>query len=413
MSIKSLREVLGINQIEFAERYGIPLQTVRQWESKKGATSHRECPEYVVGLIGRLVGHDIMDAMNRDLGTEVNKGESACVIMHKDIPTCLYVKGVRVRSAVINKLAVKHLPLPIKRAIHYKDEYISSENTENYILNANGARLIDLWLEKRGVSMGGYVCKTTDCYWIRERSELITWNMVKPYTSEKKKIVIKTDDKNEVLCVREIVAGIVYDSIEYDNYCRFDYVKDEAGNVTAIECEAFTDEDTELVTAADLIEESGLSRRTDAYSQIVSKIKAYGLDPDAVRKHMDIQTMVDYLVTNRNRTPDNIGFLRDPDTLEFIGVAPAFDNGSNETMEAVEPEGIVGTTVMGLYDTEDALLKSITDIKRIDLAQLPNKLRIFAEYAKCKSISDQRISQLARLYSDKREYLWDKWMEQK
>lgn len=413
MSIKSLREVLGINQIEFAERFGIPLQTVRQWESKKGATSHRECPEYVVGLIGKLVEHDLMDAMNRDIEGDVNKGEAAYVIMHKDIPTCLYVKGVRVRNAVISKSAAKHLPLPIRRAIHYKDEYVLAENSDNYVLNANGARLIDLWLEKRGVSLGGYVCKTTDCYWIRERGELITWNMVKPYSSERKKFVIKTDDRNEVMCVREIVAGIVYDSIGYDNFCHFEYVKDESGKIVAIECDSFTDENTEMITAADIIDESGLSRRSDAYAQIVSKVKAYGLNPADVRLHIDVQTMVDYLVTNRNRTPDNICFLRDPDTLRFIGVAPVFDSGSSPEMEGVEPEGIVGTTVMGFYNTEDDLLKSIVDIRQIDLAQLPNKLRIFAEYAKCKSISDQRIGQLARLYSDKREYLWDKWMEQK
>lgn len=411
MSIKSVREVLGINQIEFAERYGIPLQTVRQWESRKGASSHRECPDYVVGLIGRLVAHEIMDEMNLDIAADGDASGEAHVIMHKDIPTCLYIKNVRVRKAVINKKAAGHLPIALKRAIHFADEYVERETSAGYILNANGARLIDLWLEKRGVSMsgGGYACSNTDCYWIRLRSELITWAMVKPYGHEKK-IIKKIDHENEVQCIREIVAGIVYDSIEYENYCHFEYVKDQDENLVAIECPAFTDEEHEFVSAAELIEESGLSRRSDAYAQIVAKAKAYGMDPEAVREYLDIQTMVDYLITNRNRTPDNIGFLRDPDSLRFIGVAPVFESGSTKKLEGAEPEGVTGTTVTGLYDNEDELLKSIKNIKRIDVAQFPNKLRIFAEYAKCKTIPDQRISQLARLYSDKREHLWDKWM---
>ena len=51
MSVKEIRKKTGLSQREFAEKYQIPLQTLKQWESDEGSSSHRKPPEYVLSLI--------------------------------------------------------------------------------------------------------------------------------------------------------------------------------------------------------------------------------------------------------------------------------------------------------------------------------------------------------------------------
>lgn len=67
MTIKKLREQLGISQVEFSKKYDIPIQTIRQWESNPGTTSYRKCPDYIVSLISRLISADITISMLADL----------------------------------------------------------------------------------------------------------------------------------------------------------------------------------------------------------------------------------------------------------------------------------------------------------------------------------------------------------
>ena len=51
MSVKEIRKKTALSQREFAERYRIPLQTLKQWESSEGSSSHRKPPEYVEFLL--------------------------------------------------------------------------------------------------------------------------------------------------------------------------------------------------------------------------------------------------------------------------------------------------------------------------------------------------------------------------
>ena len=58
MIVKELRKITGLTQKEFAGKYQIPLQTLKQWESAEGSTSFRKPPEYVTFMLGRLVLND-------------------------------------------------------------------------------------------------------------------------------------------------------------------------------------------------------------------------------------------------------------------------------------------------------------------------------------------------------------------
>jgi transcriptional regulator with XRE-family HTH domain len=62
-SIKELRTMTGLTQAKFAEKYHIPLQTVKQWESSKDSSSYRTPPAYALRLLEQAIFRNIEDEM--------------------------------------------------------------------------------------------------------------------------------------------------------------------------------------------------------------------------------------------------------------------------------------------------------------------------------------------------------------
>ncbi len=58
MTIKVMRKSTGLTQKDFAARYHIPVQTLKQWESDPESSSYRKPPEYILYMLGRLVEID-------------------------------------------------------------------------------------------------------------------------------------------------------------------------------------------------------------------------------------------------------------------------------------------------------------------------------------------------------------------
>lgn len=53
MTIKEIRELTGLSQAKFAEKYHIPKRSIENWESET-----RQCPIYVVELLEYRVKHE-------------------------------------------------------------------------------------------------------------------------------------------------------------------------------------------------------------------------------------------------------------------------------------------------------------------------------------------------------------------
>ena len=52
--IKEIRQLSGLSQAKFSEKYGIPKRTVESWEM-----GERNCPEYLIKLLRRVVEEDV------------------------------------------------------------------------------------------------------------------------------------------------------------------------------------------------------------------------------------------------------------------------------------------------------------------------------------------------------------------
>lgn len=61
--IKELRSFTGLNQEHFAKKYHIPLQSLKQWESRPGSKSYRKPPEYVNYLLEQNIMNELTNRM--------------------------------------------------------------------------------------------------------------------------------------------------------------------------------------------------------------------------------------------------------------------------------------------------------------------------------------------------------------
>lgn len=98
------------------------------------------------------------------------------------------------------------------------------------------------------------------------------------------------------------------------------------GNICCVS-ENFLNEHTELVTAYDICHYRERADGDTLYSHMISVCNELEI-PNA-KKFLDSMFLFDSIISNTDRHLGNFGFLRDTETLRFIGPAPLYDNGSS------------------------------------------------------------------------------------
>ena len=91
------------------------------------------------------------------------------------------------------------------------------------------------------------------------------------------------------------------------------------------------DEDTELVTAADIYYTEERKEDESIEEHLIRMCDSFGIP--GVEQYVEDITLIDILTGNNDRNLSNMGFIRNTDTREFIGPAPVYDSGSAYAME--------------------------------------------------------------------------------
>ncbi len=60
MTIKEIRLLSGLTQLELSAYYKIPLSTIKKWESRPNTQNYRECPTYIRLLLEKAVREDFL-----------------------------------------------------------------------------------------------------------------------------------------------------------------------------------------------------------------------------------------------------------------------------------------------------------------------------------------------------------------
>lgn len=92
-------------------------------------------------------------------------------------------------------------------------------------------------------------------------------------------------------------------------------------------CEDFVSPDTELVSAWRIMQSQKKSNNDSVYQHFIKCCK--GLGSQDIKALLDQMLVLDYIIANEDRHLNNFGLLRNPETLEWLGMAPIFDSGSS------------------------------------------------------------------------------------
>jgi len=92
-------------------------------------------------------------------------------------------------------------------------------------------------------------------------------------------------------------------------------------------CENFVDTKIELIPAWRIIQTAKRDNNDSALTHLLRCCDRLGI-PD-VKPAIDKMLVLDYIIANEDRHYNNFGFLRDAETLKWLGLAPIYDSGTS------------------------------------------------------------------------------------
>lgn len=215
--------------------------------------------------------------------------------------------------------------------------------------------------------------------------------------------LLKGGYKNEILqpfnetLASEICKRLGFNHVTYS----IDIYKD----MVVSKCPCFITKDTELIPAYQIMKGISKSKSVNDYEEYINILNNHGLK-DA-RTSLENMFILDYLIMNEDRHLNNFGIIRDVNTLEWIMVAPIFDNGQSLNITYYNDDELCITGEgRFFYQVKpfEEIIKVVKDIKRIDLSQLEGIVEWYNDllhmYQYITGISDSRINGLCLLLNN-------------
>lgn len=126
---------------------------------------------------------------------------------------------------------------------------------------------------------------------------------------------------NEVL-TSEICGRLGIEHVEYK------IIKNDGTFYSS--CPDFVSPQTELVPAWHIVNTLKKNNSTSNFNHLINCCKELGFkDTEKLKQGICRMLTVDFIIANTDRHYNNFGFLRNPDTLEWSGLAPVFDSGTS------------------------------------------------------------------------------------
>lgn len=101
----------------------------------------------------------------------------------------------------------------------------------------------------------------------------------------------------------------------------------EKGDMPYSVCPIFTDSHTEYVPAGAILDIQPKLNHESAYMHFMNCVNTLHIPVE--KSQIDTMLTFDYLINNSDRHYGNFGFLRNAETMKFIGMAPLFDHGNS------------------------------------------------------------------------------------
>lgn len=381
------------------------------------------------------------------------------VLMHKDIEVALLNINIEknYKMTIIEILNGSHMPIGGQlNAVKFHEWWTDRAIPRTRQRNRESLKVvkcssnIELMVTNYGVGL-------SDCYWIKPIDSELVWNDISLYRNEFKDIYgevnffdnlrinsrvdyrypvttqgnlqkkwLKENDRQELIkgndketccqSLNEVFATLLHRKQGYKNCVEYwpvqlvgsikednKYVNTE---ILGCACYNFCNEYTELVTAWELLQ-SNKFKGKDYFGTFKQRCEDVGIAADVFDRFTDYEIITDFIMSNTDRHLNNIGLLRNPNTLQFYGFAPIFDTGNAMLYdkEEVDLGKLLCLQTTSFCKWEVDLLKHVKNRFAINLSKLPTEeefKRIY--YMNGKGLKIDLIDSLYKVY--KRKIYW-------
>ncbi len=221
-------------------------------------------------------------------------------------------------------------------------------------------------VQKNRLQLLNYGLSLSDCYWIKPVSDASTWGELnfytKPFSMDIGKAIFGTNNKdfqeintfspdlstngwlkktwrikdniryllkagsypNLQEPINEVLATKLLETLNFIPFVHYSLAQIKGAACCA--CRNFLDENTEFIPATIIYKTEPRPQDVSIYNHLLERCRAFGIQN--MEDFLDRMLQVDFILANTDRHLGNFGFLRDANTLEFLGPAPLFDNGT-------------------------------------------------------------------------------------
>lgn len=327
-------------------------------------------------------------------------------IMHKDIPAgVLSLYRDTGAAAHVEILDSRHMPIGVKDkrsfARWWERRTVPEHQLGKAVLLGNVSRMESL-AANLGLSLN-------DHYWVCPLDADFTWRDVNLFDNDfaemdyagkdieaavpyrpsastqgelQKRWVIKNGQRYLVkgnhgtMCrqsINEVFATKLHE-MQKRPHASYELVELSSGMGQGIGCMSknFEDGSTEFIPCYEVTFMEPQRNDISVYEYYIRTCIHQGLLESEVHSYMDYIILSDFLLTNTDRHLYNLGVLRDSDSLQFKGLAPAFDTGSSMFYDRDYHAGTVhDIRVNSFAKTEVSMLNYVKDRGALDLTRIP------------------------------------------
>ena len=217
---------------------------------------------------------------------------------------------------------------------------------------------------------------------------------------DKTRYLLKGGYKNEILQpFNEVLASMICERLGFNHVT---YTIDTYKDMVVSKCPCFITKDTELITAYQISNDMKRHDSIEDYEDYVKLLETKGIK--GAREKLENMYILDFLIMNEDRHLNNFGIIRNVNTLEWLDIAPIFDNGQSLNIQDYNDEEVVISGHGRLFyevKSFDEIIKVVKDIKRIDVSKLDGIVEEFDnllhKYQHITKMTDRRINKLCIL----------------
>lgn len=220
-----------------------------------------------------------------------------------------------------------------------------------------------------------------------------------------KRVLVKANHNNSSQeSINEVIASKFHELQGYKNYVNYNLLEIKNTEYKyACYSQNFVNLDVEFVSAYDLLTSEPKPNNISDYEQLIQLAGKHGINTSELRNDLEYQIMSDYLLSNKDRHMNNIGFLRDANNLQFISMAPIYDTGNSMFNSINIPKRLDKLEVNSFVKTEEKLLSYITNPKLINIEKLLPVDIIKEYYLKDPNMDKEFINDICDAYVQKIE----------